>query len=150
MADNKFVIVTPSEVSCYNSGNQKTVLQAAAPSSFMTKILGWSIAFDGISVTNEPVIVRLIRQTTAGTSSSTNASKLSEIAETVQTVGAYNFTVEPTEGVYLDVFEIHPQGGFDVRYPEGEEVIVPAGGYVGITVVANVAVNCSAKLICEE
>ena len=150
MAANRFVILTPSEIACYNSDNEKTILNVIASANIAVKVLGWSVAFDGTSVTSAPVTVELARQTTAGTMSSTTGSKLSTCTETVQTTGAYNATVEPTKSNILDTFNIHPQAGVDVKYPEGEQPAIPAGGYIGIIVKSGEAVNCSAKIICEE
>ena len=150
MAANRFVVLSPSEVGCYNDNNPKTVLSLVAGANIAVKILGWSIAFDGTSVTSSPVTVEFARQTTAGTMSSTSGSRLSANTETIQASGNYNATTEPTKGNILDTFNIHPQAGIDVKYPEGEQPIIPAGGYVGIIVNAGIAVNCSAKIICEE
>ena len=150
MAANRFVVLSPSEIACYNSGNPKTILTVTAGSNIAVKILGWSITFDGTDVTSPPVIVELARQTTAGTITAITASKLSTNSETVQASGGHTATAEPTKDNILDTFSIHPQGGIDVKYPEGEQPIIAAGGYIGIIVDSDIVVNCSAKIICEE
>jgi len=150
MADNRFIAQSPTEVSGYNSGSPVTVLQVKAPAGISLKVLGWSISFDGISVTSHPCQVVLMRQVTAGTMTSTTAVKIQDIPETVLSTVAYSATSEPSSGDTLDSFEIHPQSGFDVKYPEGEEPVIAQNGYVGIVVTAAAAVNCRVKMICEE
>ena len=150
MAANRFVVLSPSEVECYNSDAPKTILAVVAGANIAVKVLGWSVAFDGTSVTSSPITVEFARQTTSGTMSSTSGSKLSTNSETLQASGNYNATVEPVKDVILDTFNIHPQSGIDVKYPEGEQPIIAAGEYIGIIVNAGFAVNCSAKIICEE
>jgi hypothetical protein len=56
----------------------------------------------------------------------------------------------PTLGAVLDVVNVHPQSGYSVRYPYGQEPVIPGGIKAGITVTAAVAVNCYVKVICEE
>lgn len=150
MADNKFIAQPPIEVQCYNGGNNITVLQVKAPTGISIKVLGWSISFDGVSVTSAPIQVMLSRQSTNGTMTATTAVKIQNVPETIQSTVAYQATSEPTGGDILDSFEIHPQGGIDIKYPEGEEPIIEQDSYVGIIVNSSGSVNCRVKMICEE
>ena len=150
MADNKFLIQTPNEIACYNDNSKLTVLQVAAPANVAVKVLGWSISFDGTSTIEQPMQVSLRRQITGGTIGSVGAVKLNHIPESVLSTGAYLATSEPTDSDLIDSFQIHPQAGLDVKYPEGEEPIIPPSGIIAITVITNTAVNCMAKILCEE
>lgn len=129
----------------------ETVLQLVAASNHRVKILRWGIFFDGTSVTAEPVQIRLMRQTSAGTSSANTPVKLDDsLAETLQTTARDTFTAEPTSGDVLEVFEVHPQQGIAMMYPLGQEVIIGGGDRVGIECTAPAAVNCRAYFVFEE
>ena len=110
--------------------------------------------FDGVSVTAEPVQVRLLRQTTAigGTPTVITPAKMDDsIAETVLTTAAASAGgAEPTAGDVLDVVEVHPQNGYEVIFPPGQEVIIGGGDRLGIECTAPAAVNVRAKIIAEE
>jgi len=128
----------------------KTVLQLVAPSNQRLKILRWGIFFDGTSATGEPVQVRLLRQTTAGTMSSLSPVNLGVGSATLQATAQHTATVEPTAGDVLDIVEVHPQAGFETVFPFGSEILVPGGGRLGIDCYAADTVNCIAKIVYEE
>lgn len=148
MADNPFIAQT-AEVAL-TAATAKTVVQVSAPSNQRVKLLGWGLFFDGTSSSAEPVQVRLLRQTTAGTMSSLTPAKLNTHSETLQSSASHTATAEPTAGDVLDVAEVHPQGGFEKIYPEGKEPRIAGGGRIGIECTAPAGVNVRAKLICEE
>jgi hypothetical protein len=135
-----------------------SVLQVIAPAAQKVKILGWAVYFDGTSTTAEPVQVRLGSGTTAGTFTNTlgaidaNGSKtvVNGCPETIQSVAKEPATVEPTYVRVYDVAEVHPQSGYEVKFPIGQEPIIPAGDFVAIECTAPAIVNVRAKLICEE
>ncbi len=129
----------------------KTVVQIKAAANHRVAVLGWGVFFDGTSVTAEPVQVRLIRQSTAGTMSALTPVALDgDIALTLQTTAQHTATAEPTAGNVVDVIECHPQQGYEMIYPLGQEVILTGGGYVGIECTAPATVNVRAKLRFEE
>lgn len=150
MADHIFSVQPVEEVACYNSDAPKTVLQIQAPSNVRVKIRGWSIAFDGVSITAEPIEVLLRRQTTAGAMTSLTPLSLAPRAETIQTSAQYSATVEPGTSDVFDSIEVHPQSGYEVKYPEDECPLISPSEYIGIVVTAKAAVNCRVKMICEE
>lgn len=138
------------------AGNGKTILQVVAAANDRIKISGWGIAFKGTSATDIPILVTLLRQTTAGTMSAggagTNISKKNNSdTETVQTTTQINATVEPTSGDIIENFEVHPQTGVYKFYPAGQEVIVPNGGRLAIKVTsAALTYSCTAEMDIEE
>ena len=80
-------------------------------------------------------------------------AKINAVSETIQSTALHTATAEPTTGDILDIAEVHPQSGYEVKYPIGQELIIPGGSRVGIictNAVGAVTVNCRAKLICEE
>ena len=129
----------------------ETVIQLVAAANHRVKVLRWGVFFDGTSVTAEPVQVRLVRQTDAGTASALTPVKLDDsLAETLQTTAQQDFTAEPTAGDVVDVVEVHPQSGYEVIYPLGQEVIIGGGDRLGIECTAPDAVNVRAKIVFEE
>lgn len=142
--------LTTAEIAL-TAATAKTVLQLVAAANHRVKLLGWGVYFDGQSATAEPVQVRLLRQTSAGTMTSLTATKRDDsLAETLQTAGQHTATAEPTAGDVLEVKEVHPQGGFEVWYPFGQEVIVGGGDRVGLELTAPATVNARAQMIFEE
>lgn len=129
----------------------KTVIQIVAAANHRVKILSWGVYFDGISTTAEPVQIRFLRQTTAGTMSALTPVKNDDsLAETLLTTAQHTATVEPTAGDVLEVKEIHPQSGYEKIYPMGQEVIVGGSDRVGIEVTAPAVVNVRAEITFEE
>jgi hypothetical protein len=119
--------------------NGKTLLQVVAAAGHRVTVQGWSISIKGTSATDPPVLVQLVRQTTAGTMSAgttgTNISKKNDTdAETIQTTTRVNATVEPTTTDVVESFEVHPQTGYRVFYPMGQEITIPNGERLGIKV----------------
>lgn len=129
----------------------KTVVQVVAAANHRDKITGWGVSFDGVSPTAEPVLVEVLRQTTAGTMSAGNVRKLNSADdETLQTTAQINATVEPTASDILDSMEVHPQSGYEKLLPMGQEFIVPGGGRLAIRCTAPANVNVVAKFFGEE
>ncbi len=150
MADNIFIAQSLAEIAAYNSGSAKTVLQVIAPANCRVKVLGWGISFDGRDVAAEPVNVELARQTTAGTMSSLSVFQQRPCVDAIASTAQYNAAGEPTTTDVIDSVQVHPQSGYEVRYPYGQEPVIAGGGRMGIRVVAPAAVNCRVKMICEE
>lgn len=129
----------------------KTVIQLVGATNHRVKLLGWSVAFDGISTTAEPAQVRLLRQTTAGTMSALTPTKRDDsIADTLLTTAQHTATVEPTAGDLIEALEVHPQSGYQIMYPLGAEPIIGGGDRMGIDITAPAAVNVRATMIFEE
>lgn len=129
----------------------KTVVQLVAAANHRVKILRWGVFFDGTSVTGEPVQVRVLRQSTAGTMSSLTPVKMDDsLAETLLTTAQHTATAEPTAGDIVDIAEVHPQASYEIIYPLGQEIIVGGGDRLGIECTAPAGVNVRAKIVFEE
>jgi len=139
----------PGEVALTTTA--KTVLQVVAPTHQRLRIKGWSISFDGTSSTAAPVLVRLLRQTSAGTMSALTPVKMGVAgSETATSSAQHTATAEPTAGNVLDAVNVHPQGGFEKVFLPGDEIIVEGGGRLGIECTAGAAVNVLPKIWYEE
>lgn len=134
-----------------SAATAKTVVQITAPTNQALKVTRYSVFFDGTSTTAEPVQVRVLRQTTAGTMTSLTPLKLDDArTETIQSTAQHTATAEPTASDVLAVAEVHPQQGYDVILPLGGEVIVKGGGRLGIECTAPATVNVRAQFWYEE
>lgn len=129
----------------------RTVLQLLAPSNHRVTVLRWGVFFDSTSVSAEPVEVTLIRQTSAGVMSALTPAKLDDsLAETLQTSAQYAAITEPSNGDVIDVVEVHPQTGYEIIYPLGQEPVIGGGDRLGIICTAPADVNVRAKIAFEE
>lgn len=128
----------------------KTVVQITAPANHRVKIIGWGVFFDGTSTTAQPVRARLQRQTTLGTMSGLTLNKTTPRAEAILTTGQYGATVEPSASDILEQVTVHPQQGYEVKFPPGQELVIEGGGRVGMELLAVAAVNATAKIFFEE
>lgn len=134
-----------------SAATAKTIIQLVAATNHRVKLLSWGVFFDGTSTTAEPVQVRLLRQTTAGTMSALTPTKRDDsIADTLLTTAQHTATVEPTAGDLIEGVEVHPQQGYQVWYPLGGEFIIGGGDRAGIEVTAPATVNVRGMFIFEE
>lgn len=149
MANKRAVAIT-AEIAL-TAATTRTVLQVLSASNIPLKVKGWGIYFDGTSTTGEPVQVELLRQTTAGSGSgSVTPVARNDESGTIQATAISGPTSEPTAGNVLDMAEVHPQSGYEVIYPPGDEIEVPSGGRLGIRATAPANVNARAKIYFEE
>jgi hypothetical protein len=131
-----------------------TILQLRGTTVKKTKLIAWYVGFAGVTSTDAPIPVSLVRQSTDGTASGITESKF-DIDEAAAAVTAFNtFTsTMPATSETLELAYAHPQGGFILReYPPGREVIIDdiATSRLGITITAAVAVNFVAWMQWEE
>lgn len=148
MAGVGFKAVT-AEVSTGTS--LKTIIQVVAASNHRCVIKEWSISFQGTSNSAAPILVEVLRQSTAGTMSSlTPVKNNSGDDETLQTTAQHTATAEPTAGDVIDSVLVHPQTGYTWQAPFGSELIIVGGGRLGIRVTAGASVDCVATIKGEE
>ena len=142
-------VATTAEVAL-SGATAKTVLQLVAASNHCVKVKSWGVFFDGVSVTAEPVQVRLLRQTDAGTMSALTPVEKTITGVTLQTTAQHTATAEPTAGNVLATREVHPQGGYQEIFPTGDEIIIGSAGRLGIECTAPAGVNVRAEMTFEE
>lgn len=132
------------------SATAKTVLQVVAASNSNVRIKEWGVYFDGTNSAAEPVQVRLLRQTTAGTMTSLTPVQRSGPSVTLTTTAQHTATAEPTGGNVLAVREVHPQSGYQEKFAIGDEPEITNGGRIGIECTAPAGVNVRAEIVAEE
>lgn len=125
----------------------KTILQLVAASNHRIVVPRITVSFEGVTSTDAPIQVVVMRQSTAGTMSSLTLTKDNDSDdETLQTTAQHTATVEPTSGDILETQLIHPQGGRGVFGP----FVVKGGGRLGVVVTASVSIDCVVSAQFEE
>lgn len=155
MANLDFSISTPDTTGVVLPAdtNPHTVLQVLAPANHRVKLKKFSLGFRGTTVTNAPLTVQLVKQSTAGAGgSSVTPRNVNAVAETVQSTAISGPTTEPTLTEVWESWTIHPQlnGGFQL--PMCEEYIVPGSGRVALRVIdpGGNGNTCHATMVFEE
>lgn len=130
----------------------KTVLQIVAPANQRLLVRRFHVSFQGVANSDKPVLVEVVRQSTAGTMSALTLTKGHDgDDETLQATAQHTATVEPTTGDVLWRDVVHPQGGtLQVLLPESRPIPVKGGGRLGIRCTATDAVDCVAGIGAEE
>lgn len=127
--------------------SNKTILAITAPANQKVWIDRASISFDGNSPTASKILVQMIRTASGGSGSSaaTVQKRDADDAESVQSVGAKDFS-SPHSGTVVFEELVHPQSGYTA--PEG--LRLKGGETFCINVTAPAGVNCRARFNGEE
>lgn len=129
----------------------ETIIQGVASASKAIDLVRWGISFNGAVVTDAPVLVELLRLTSAGTSSEFIPVKLDPASDNALMTGRSSHTAEPVSADVIEKHYVSPAGGnIILQYAPDERVRVAANGRLGIRVLAANAVNVSAFLIFNE
>lgn len=124
----------------------KTILQIVAASNHRVVVPIITVSFEGVTATDAPIDVQIMRQSTAGTMTSLTLTKDNDSDdETIQTTAQHTATVEPTAGDVLARKLVHPQGRADFG-----PFVVKGGGKLGVVVTAAVSVDCIVSAMIEE
>jgi hypothetical protein len=113
-------------------------------------VTGFSVTVKGTNPVD--LKVELLRQTSAGTSSAATLFKMDDDdAGTLQTTGVMNCTVEPTDDTPDKILQFkYLQGSYEKLFPFGQEIIIPAGGRLGIRCTCTTADTVAAEFMFEE
>lgn len=130
----------------------KTLLQLVAATNTRVLVNEWSIAFNGVSPSGEPIKVDVLRQTSAGTMSSLTIVKDPNLgSETLQTTAQHTAASgEPTSGDILATLYVHPQQSFVWQARFGEPIVINGGARLGLRVTAAASVSAVAAFKFEE
>lgn len=129
----------------------KTLIQLAAAANHAIKINEVAIGFHGVDNVQEPILVQLVRQTTAGTMTSLTLFKNDDsVADSLDTSAQHTATVEPTTTDILRSWTVHPQTGLAFMFPEDTRPLVGAGDRVGLIVTSANDIAADPTLVFEE
>jgi hypothetical protein len=131
MSGVAFNCVTP-EVTV-TGGNTDTVIGIAAAANHRVHIKKIKISFKGVTVTAEPVTIKMTRWSSDGTGTAGTVVKVnSSDNETVEASFKHTYTAEPTTPTTVDSFAIHPQGGVWETLPIEAPIPIGGGEFVGL------------------
>lgn len=114
------------------TADTSTVLEIIGDADITAKLVEFSFSANGVSATQEPLLLRLRQITATGTGTACNEVNPSRDGKTTpQCQAKHTVTVEPTFAATvgaLGSWYIHPQGGLVmVQYPLGREPVVCDG-----------------------
>lgn len=135
-----------------SSAAWETLIQIVA-NTRTVRLSEWSVSFQGITTTDAPVLVQLVRYSTAGTSgASVTPGRRNLVASTADASVNQQFSAEPTVSEILESHYITPTGGlFVYQYPEDAEVLATAGERLGLRVnPPTSSVDCAANFAWDE
>lgn len=137
--------IAPVSAVALTASTTKTVVQLAVPATRQVTIKEWGISFDGVDATKTPILVSLLRQSTAGTASALTIVKANALDTTAISTARQTFTVEPTSSDILWSEYISPAGAFDRgQLPLGEEFVMAVSTWVGIQCIVPAGTACNA------
>lgn len=129
----------------------ETIIQGVASANKSIELVRWGISFAGTTLTDAPVLVELLRLTSAGTSAAFTPIKLDPASDAPLMTARSSHTAEPVAGEVIEKYYVSPAGGSIIlQYAYDERIRVAPNGRLGIRVLANNAVNASAYLIFNE
>jgi hypothetical protein len=115
----------------------QTLLQIATPSTRRARLIEFVISFSSVTATDAPVLIQIMRQTTAGTSTAVTPSALDPAEPAALCSGNDLFTVEPSASTILRSFLVTPIGSTLLyQVPLGNEIVVPISGFLGFRATA--------------
>jgi FlaG/FlaF family flagellin (archaellin) len=105
------------------AATKEGIIGVRSGSTFGLVLVEFSISFDGITPTNEPVTVSVDEWdgATAGTSTAVTPVQLRGQDITHGLTCARDFTAQPTVLVTIKEYLVHPQTGIVVQFPLGRE-----------------------------
>lgn len=129
----------------------KTLVQIIAAANHRVLVDYIAVSFKGVVPTDAPILVEVLRQSTAGTMSALTPKKLNDADdETLQTTAQHTASGEPTAGDILFSAEVHPQGSKVWHMPMHKRLVVKGGGRLGVRVTAGVSTSAVAEIGFEE
>lgn len=123
------------------AASTKTLAQIVTTTNMRSYLCGWGVSFNGNDATKAPILVDVLRQTTAGTSSALTIVEADTGNTNPVTTALQTFTVEPTAGDILWSMYFTPVGGgIDISLYPGDEFVLPPSTRIGIRVTTGTGV----------
>lgn len=149
--------MTEGLVALAAAATAKSILSSVAPSGKNFAVTEVSVFFDGVTATEKPVLVELMRSTQvgAGTATAVTLRQVRGVSTyTASTTAVKNFTVEPTVVTPLRRWLIDPYKGAGwQQLPLGREIECYPGGAIVLRMTiptGGAAVNTEAGMEVEE
>ena len=111
----------------------KTLLQLVAPATRKLALKEIHVGFNSTTTTDAPVLVELLRQTSAGTMTAATPAPDDSSDPAALASAARTATAEPTAGTVLRTWRISPVGGgLLIQFPLGDEPVVNVSERIGL------------------
>lgn len=124
----------------------ETLVQIVTTTNQRVRVRGWGVSFNGTDATKQPILVEVLRQTTAGTSSALTIVKADPASTTPVTTALQTFTAEPTASDILWAQYFTPVGGgIDMTLYPDDEIVMGASTRLGIRATTVTGVTCDAS-----
>ena len=147
-------IMSAGEIALAAATTAKTMFEITAAANHGCQIKQLSFFFDGVTVGDEPILTEFLRVTGTCTGSAGTEVKMNpDDPETIQTSFKYNATVEPTGVTVMKLFNIHPQGGYELVFPIDQPWPIRGGDLFAIRMTiptGGTAINTVINAECEE
>lgn len=113
------------------TADTSSVWEILGDADVVARLVEFSISFNGVSATQEPILVKLRQITATGTGTACTEVAVQRTGKTApQCQAKHTLTAEPTmvATVALGQWYVHPQGGLlVVQYPLGREPVICDG-----------------------
>lgn len=103
----------------------RTIVQVIPASGVPVRVTEVGVSFNGVTTTDVPVLVEIVRQSSAGTASAlTIVTETESSSKTCQATARKGFSsTEPTTGDVVRSWYVTPTGGlFVMQFPLGREI----------------------------
>lgn len=131
----------------------ETLLSYINASGGLFCVVEFSVSFDGVLATAEPVTIELCgcTQAGAGTNTAFTPVQIRGATRTVQGTAARAFTAEPTTVTVWKRWLVHPQTGIEMQYPLSREPeMTTTADAILLRATAPAIVNAQAYMEIEE
>lgn len=132
-----YTLSNPSDVTV--ATGPTTILQLATGTTRRAWLKEVQISFKSVTAADVPLLIRLVRQSTAGTATAIAAGN--NLAPDVEghpaslSTGNHTATAEPTGAVVVKQWYCTPVGGlFVYQWPLGDEVEVAVSSFLGLVI----------------
>jgi len=152
MAGHKYNVPMPTFLNV--GAITRTLFQLITPSTRRLWVPEFHISGRSVSSTDIPYIVKWVRQTNAGTpTTSITPAPIPEGYPPALTTVASGFSAEPTDGgvIARGPWLVSPVGTlFDFQMPEGEELDMAVSSRLGLVVICPQACDLVASCVIQE
>lgn len=149
MARNNFALTTTAAFAL-TAATEKSILQLVAATNSLVAVTGADVTFDSTSNSAVPVIVKLIKTSTAGTGTGRNPLKTKDTSTTLTSTGTENHSAEGANANIMRIFHVHPQAGVIYSIPMRDEIELASGERLALKITAPAGVNALGTIHGEE
>ncbi len=113
------------------SAAAKVAVEIATGAAVTCKIVAFDVSFDGTSSSATPILIELVKTTSASTGGSAGTDNIvsADTSRTAQSTSRVNDTTDGGSPTVLSGWLVHPQTGMSYQWPLGREPNVPVSAF---------------------